>query len=467
MVVQLDTAYSAGVSAIWFGVSVAALSVLVSLFLPLMRRIGYTSNSALLGNSFGPLVQRLTGLVIGLTFPIFAMSNALFAGVFLHVLLGWPLWLSLALTTLVLVVYIQFAGLTSLAATQGINLIFLMVAMALLAAILLGHPVAMPSSVPARFWSWHGIGNATILVWFGMNLLNVFSAQAEFQAVAAAQSLRHAQFAVWGSAVVLLGMVGLSTWIGIAVRQHLGAVSGGGLAALSLLALRYAHGWQSLLIALGVWALALTWCGPLLFSGAVSLGRDMAPNIRRQLGWTKIALLVEGALMVGYALWRPGEVAWWRVFGLTLRNAGVVGPTVALLLWGEAVSSGTVSLAIGVGIATGLGLNAITGFSPTNFIGGINPMWAAQAGSLLVLAGGRWRYARSLWAVGAWLLPTLGVLAWTVTGISGMIAPAYRGLAVLVVAGMAFAFTAWRTAHEGAPRESVKEDAGVKVAIRG
>lgn len=439
IVVEIDTGYAAGVSAVWFGISVAVLSVLVSLLLPLFRRLGYSSNSDLLGQHFGTRVRQLSGLVIGATFPIFAMSNALFAGIFLHTLLHWPLAASLALTTAVLIVYIQFAGLVSLAATQGVNLAFMLMAVGLMAWLVLRTPLpAHP--LPTGFYHLGGVGTATIWVWFGTNLLNVFSAQAELQAVTAARDVRRAQRAVWISSALLVALVWLASWIGMAVRAKLGPVAGGGLFGLAQLVQRQGTSWEIVLAAVGVWAMALTWCGPLLFSGAISLGRDLLRS-PRSVVWTKVALVVEGFMMVAYALWRPGEIAWWRVFGLTLRNAGVVGPTVALLLWGKELPQRGVVLAMCGGMAVGLGLNAVTGFSATRFVGGIDPMWAAQATTFFLLALCRWASLRRWGWAAAWAAASLSAMAWTVHPVDNPIPLSLRGVALLLASGGAFAAT--------------------------
>lgn len=436
--VEIDTAYRMGVSAAWYGVSVALMSVLVSLLLPVFRRMGYVSNSDLLGSRFGLMAKRLSGLVIATTFPIFALSNALAAAAFLHVAVGWPLWLSVSLTTAILVGYIQFAGMLSLAATQSVNLLLMFVGTVLF-VWKMTHLSLPTAPAPAYFWKTLGPNPGLIWVWFGMNTLNVFSAQAEIQAVAAAKNVRAAQRAVWISSLVLLAIIGVSTWAGIEARL-VAPHAPSGLIAFAAMMLYHSPLWMKTGVALGMWAMALTWCGPLLFSGSVSLGGDVLPHrdTRRAM---RLALALEGLLLVLYALWRPGEVAWWRVFGLTLRNAAVVGPTVALLLWDDLPGS-TVVLSMISGIAVGLGLNAWTGFSPTYFVGGINPMWAAASTTFAVLATARLlscgRYRCMAVTFGAWVVLMAGSVKWGQHFLPGGLA----GIMVLL-AGLAATGTAW------------------------
>ncbi|SMC06933.1 Na+/proline symporter [Sulfobacillus thermosulfidooxidans DSM 9293] len=447
IVVEIDTAYRWGVAAIWYGISVGLMSLLVSILIPWFRRHHYVSNSDLLGQRFGGTVRRLSGIVIGITFPIFALSNALAAGAVVHVLLHWPLWVTLFITTAALVTYIQFAGMMSLAKTQGLN--FAMVVTSLiLAGIKLGqlvhhhHGSFLDSPRPA-FWHLFGIGHGTIWVWFGMNILNVFSAQAEIQTVAASKTRLAAQRAIWLSTGVLILITIFSVWLGIQARVLMGHSNQEGLMAFFRLVLQHSSPGFDVIFSVGVWALALTWCGPLLFSGAISVGGDVINRSHsvRTLRW---ALVIEAVLMVLYTTMRPDNIAWWRVFGLTLRNAAVVGPTLAVILWDD-LNPTTVIIAMIAGIGVGVGFNAWTDFSVTHFVWGINPMWSAATTSFIVLALSRlWtrrQYRSALGGMGLWLLFAILLIKTEhkifSAGLTGL------GLLVLGVSFMIFAW--WRT----------------------
>lgn len=455
VVVQIDTAYSSGVSAVWYGVSVAVMSILVSLLIPWFRSRNYISNSALLGQTFGPAVKRFSGLVIGATFPIFALSNALAAGAFLHVALQWPLWWSMGLTTLALVLYIEFAGMLSLARTQGVNFVMVMVGLALAVDKLLKEaPLHHAATVAPAFWHLGGIGHGLIWVWFGMNTLNVFAAQAEIQAVASARHVRQAQKAVWLSTALLIVIIAVSTWIGMETRLIFGKPQVDGLVAFAHVMIQHSPTWVVVVEGLGIWALALTWCGPLLFSGAISLGGDVLAR-QHVVRWTRLALLIEGALMVAYGLWRPGEVAWWRVFGLTLRNAAVVGPTLAVFLWQDlpAPAAFTSMLA---GVVVGLGCNALTGFSATHFVLGINPMWSAATTTFLVL--GVWRLIQhKRWTlVGVGFILYAAVTVWMVRVMTLRAEGGLLGVVVLML-GLAFLGLAWLGTRDSVAEEPMME----------
>lgn len=394
--VELETGFLSGISAVWFGGSIILMSIFVAAFLlnP-FRRIGYLTNSNLVGRRFGTVARDISALVIGITFPVFAMSNILAAASFIHVILGWPLWTTLVGSTLLILLYVSMNGIWSIAYTQVANLIIMIAGLVIATLFALhNHPVFVPSKAPIPgFLNLFGVGPAMILVWFFMNILNSVSAQAEFQAIAAVKNPKTGQRAVYLSTVLLIAFALLPVLLGMATREYFPHAANGLLAFPMYLRLVAPH-WAIALVALGFWASALTWCAPLLFSGASSLGLDLlnrtravptsednAIKIRR---WTRWSLLVQGALVVLYALIRPDEIAWWQVFGLTIRNGAIVAPTIAFLLW-PVVRSRSVILSMVCGAASGLLWNAATGFSATVFWFGINPMWVGTGASFLVM----------------------------------------------------------------------------------
>lgn len=212
-VTEIDEAYAVGVSAGWFGVAVIVMSLaVVVLFITPFRRLGFVTNSGLLKGAFGSVAGTLSALVIALTFPIFALGNVLAAAAFLHVLLGWPLLLTETLALAVIAVYVALGGLVSLVYTQTANLVVMLVGMLLVAGYVLTHgaiqvPTGAPaeaSTLPPAFWGIVGIGIGPVLVWIFSDLVNVVSAQVEFQAITAVDNPRKAQFAVLASSAALL-----------------------------------------------------------------------------------------------------------------------------------------------------------------------------------------------------------------------------------------------------------------------
>ncbi|RIV22909.1 hypothetical protein D2Q93_08770 [Alicyclobacillaceae bacterium I2511] len=409
--VELDTGFSQGMSAVWFGISTIVASLFIACFLLApFRKIQYLTNSNLIGQRYGTRARDFAALVIGLTFPIFAMKNVLAAASFLHVILGWSLPLVLIATTVLVIAYVSLGGMWSLAYVQVANLAVFSLGLGVAAYFVLrNHPVFNPALLPnAQFSSWFGVGPATILVWFGMSLLNSVSAQAEFQTIAAAKSVRQGRLGVLLSSLVLVGFAVLPVLMGMAARE--GVHSGkAGLLAFPVYLTEVAPHWAVVLTGLGFWSAALIWCAPLLFSGASSFGLDLfnrrgsshhAISVRRLTRWS---MVLQGAMIVLYALARPGQLAWWAVFGLTLRNAAIVGPTVAFLLW-PLVREKTVLVSMVLGVGMGFTWNAVTGFSALVFPFGINPMWVGTGTAMLVLIGGTFLQN---WGVMRWAKPGL------------------------------------------------------------
>ncbi len=457
-VVELETGFLSGLSAAWFGISVIMMSVLVAKFLlKPFREVGYVTNSRLLGQRFGLSAQRFSATVIALTFPIFAMSNVLAAAEFLHALLGFGLPATLVLTTVIMLAYIGQSGLWSLAYTQTVNLVMLTAGLGVAGYFFLRipktslHPVAVHG-----FTSLTGVGIGTIAVWLVMNILNSVSAQAEMQAIAAVKDTRRGQRAVYVSAIVLVAFTIVPVWLGMRTRE-LYPQATKGLAAFPAALVHIAPPWAVLVAALGVWSAALAWCAPLLFSGASSLGADLfrrrardgadllakVSNVRRL---TQYGLLIQGALVIVVALLRPDELAWWRVFGQTIRSAAIFAPTIAFFLW-PAATKRAVLWSMSLGVASSLLWNAWTGFSATTFLWGVNPMWVGLSVSVIALVvatvlemagtGQRMEWKRSSRTT---MLLSFAVILWATLVVWWSSAPGLRG--ALFCCGVVVAFMA-------------------------
>lgn len=391
-VVELETAFLFGVSAVWFGVAVGimALASVYALATP-MRRLSYVTNSGLIGQRFGPVARSLAGVVIAVTFPIFAMSNVLAAAAFLHVVLGWPLLVTLLATAAVMLAYVMLGGIWALAYTQIAN--FVVMSVGLLIGVLVAWQAAPPHLMQAalqpRFFSPSGVGLGVILTWLFSDLLNVVSAQAEFQVLTAAKDPATARRGLYGAMVSIGAFTLLSVVIGMAARTVVGGKELGVL-ALPQMFMKTSPPVVVALMALAMWASALTWSAPLMFSGASSLGADVLGLVRRRAlagrvrFCVQVCLPLQAALVVLYATLRPQDLAWWSVFSLTVRNGAIFAPTVAVLLWPAATRLAAVTSIAG-GALAGLAWNVASHFSTTTFLLGLNPMWVSATAGIGLL----------------------------------------------------------------------------------
>ncbi|MHB8293892.1 MAG: sodium:solute symporter family transporter [Acidimicrobiales bacterium] len=397
-VVEMETGYLYGVSAAWFGLATILMALATGYLLPALRRLGYLTSSGIIGERFGPAARVVSGIVVGVTFPIFAMSNVLAAAAFFHVVVGWALPVTLGVTAAIVTCYVAVGGMRGLAATQTVNLVVMAGGLALAVALAVHSmpPHRIASQVPERLLQPAGAGIGLIVTWVSAALLNVVNAQAELQILTAARDERAARRGLHASVWTIAAFTAGAVAVGLAARAAAPPHSLGVVAVPSLLA-HTAPGAMVALVALAVWASALSWSAPLLLSGASSLGLDvlavLAPRWRSLTdrlappgrSCVRVCLPLEAALLVAYGILRPADLAWWRVFGQTIRTGALIGPTLAVLALPMVGRRAAVASML-AGAGGGLAWNVVTGFSVSHFALGINPMWVGAAGGLVVIA---------------------------------------------------------------------------------
>lgn len=398
-VVEMETGYLYGVSGVWFGLGTVAMAFASGYLLPSLRRLGYLTSSGMIGERFGPAARAVSGVVIGVTFPIFAMSNVLAAAAFLHVVVGWGLPVTLAVTVAVVSCYALLGGMRGLAATQAVNFAVMAVGMVLVVILALHAvpPTRIASRLAGRLLTPGGAGVGLIVTWVSSALLNVVNAQAEFQVLTAARDDRAGRRGLNASLAVIVAFTAGAVAVGMAARAE-AAPHTLGVVAVPELLLGHAPHVAVAVVALAVWASALSWSAPLLLSGASSLGLDVVGALRHAAAgggrprWVRLAIPVQAALLVGYGVLRPGDLAWWRVFGQTIRTGALIGPTLAVLVL-PAVGRRSALGSMVAGVGAGLGWNLLSGFSVKTFALGINPMWIGAACGVVVTAAGLARHA--------------------------------------------------------------------------
>ncbi len=456
-IVEVESAYLFGISAIWFGVGVGIMAVAGGVLLNSpFSKLTYVTNSGLLGKRFGTLAGSITGVVFSLTFPIFAMANVLAAAAFIQSVTGWRLLITLVGTVAVMLSYILYGGIWALAYVQIAN--FIMITVGLLVGVAFSiHavPISLASSLlPARYIKWNGVGVSTILVWIFSDLLAVVSAQAEFQILMAASDRRIACRGLrW--AMVSIGIFSvLSAVIGVCVKAATANGHLQGILAFPEFFLHYTPKGVATVMALAVWASALAWSAPLMFSGASSMGADVInPLLGSEIGsraklCVQVCLPIQAILVVTYALVRPDHLAWWQMFSLTIRNGAIFAPTIALLAW-PVVKKGAAVISLSLGSGSGLLWNVLGGFSTRKFVLGVDPVWVGAivgivslVGATLLLGAGSYRVKMSAansrlgWLAMA-ILVACGVLV-----LSGQEPHAIVGPLVLAVALSVFALCA-------------------------
>ncbi len=334
-VLELNTGFLHGLSAIWFGVSVSLSGfLLVVLTMRFFRRHAHLTLSELIGNTFGQHAKRTAAFILAVTLPILAMSNVYAATSFLHAVLHVPFGVLLLVTTLVTALYVMQSGIWSIAYTQIVNGILLLAAGVVLVFVLLpnhaviGHPITLQG-----YHSLWGLGASSIGLWLVSGVANAFSGQAEMQVMLFARSDRAAKRALLVSAILVLLFSFFPVWAGMQLRAMMPHTSQA-FTALATVFIEKANPVEVTIFSLAIWSMALTYSAQHIFSGASSLASDLPLlfsfrgkhfSLKQRM---RIAIFVEAFFVAIPSLLQPVHLVWWSVLASLLRFVGVGLPVI-------------------------------------------------------------------------------------------------------------------------------------------
>jgi SSS family solute:Na+ symporter len=178
----------------------------------------------------------------------------------------------------------------------------------------------------------------TIVAWFGTFILNVILAQAAFQMALSCKTEKEGQKGLLYAAILGIPLIAGAVVFGLAAAAVF-PDEGLGLVAVPLYLMDTLPAPLVGLFFLGFWAAALSWGAPCQFSGATSLGRDVGSAVnpkatdQQLVKYTKWSLVLLTFLMIGFALLRSEQAAWWNVLAWVTRNSATFAPVVAALFW--------------------------------------------------------------------------------------------------------------------------------------
>jgi SSS family solute:Na+ symporter len=488
-----ELAYRSGVPAAWYGVAVVLQIVLIALVLvgPLHRRLVVTV-SGLVGDRYGRAARGVSGLITGLTFPMWSVATAIAFASALHALLGLPIGAAVVLTALLLLAYVWAGGMRSLLVTQSANALAIgvMGVVGVVAVLLAPGPRALGQAAVEPPPGTGGVGLPLVLAWFGTFVVNVLLAQATFQMAMSCRTARAGRNGLLAAAALVLPLAVVGTALGVAAALVLPGERLGLVAVAQFVAATVPAPLAGLFF-LGIWACALGWGAPCQFSGATSLGRDVGRALRPGadeadvVRWTRLSMIGLTGLMVAFALLRTEQSAWWNVLAWTLRNGATLAPVLAALLWPLATRTAVLT-ALPAGFTSGLVWYQLGGWDPAVFHLGIHPVWVGMAVNLAVLVlvtvaerrpsvtalAARRRVAAVVAAAAVAAGGALGA-TWTAIHPFGLTGP---GLLLVVGLGAAAAVLAFpggggvanpsdRTRPEGLRRVDVQGDVDVRAAV--
>jgi len=405
----VELSYRTGISAIWYGVAETVQVLLIALLLvkPLRKKLVVTV-TGIIGDRFGRGAQAIGSVITGITFPMYSVATSIAFASALFAVTDIELWRCITLTAIILLVFLTFGGMRSVAFSQTMN-VFMIFAMFVVGiwAFFVSPGVSGIQSLAEdqpQMFEVSNAGVSLIVVWFGTFIVNVPLAQAAFQMSMSARNPEDGQKGLFLAAIIGAPLILLGIIVGVAAATVVpdAALPLVGIAEYISTAL---PSWAAAVFFVGLWACALGWAGPCQFSGATSLGRDLGSALRPHatqaelVRYTRIALIGLTALMVLFTLLRAEESAWWNVMAWTLRNGATFAPVLAAFFWPLATRPAALT-ALLAGFGAGLGWYALSGFSATDFYLDTHPVWVGMIANLggivlVTLVQTRWKVTRS------------------------------------------------------------------------
>lgn len=390
----LELSYLTGISALWYGVAETVQILLIALLLvkPLRERLVVTV-TGIIGDRFGRVAKLVAGIITAITFPMWSVATTIAFASALHVFTALSLPVSVAVTAVLLLLFLSAGGMQSVGFNQTMNcLLFAVMSVVGVIALLSEPGRAALADLPLQrpdLLDPLATGPALILAWFGTFLVNVPLAQAAFQMSLSARSPEEGRSGMLRAAAVGAPFIVLGAIIGCTAAI---AVPGGerGLVAVPRF---LAEALPAPLVAvffLGVWACALGWAGPCQFSGATSLGRDVGAALRpgaspeQLVRWTRWSLVGLTALMILFAVLRTEQSAWWNILAWTLRNGATLAPVLAAFAWPLATRTATVTSMV-AGFGAGLAWYQLSNWHVSDFHLGVHPVWVGMGVNVIVL----------------------------------------------------------------------------------
>ncbi|MDA8227995.1 MAG: sodium:solute symporter family protein [Desulfitobacterium hafniense] len=390
----LELSYKVGISAGWYGVAEMLHVLIIALLLiAYLRKLKMVTVSGLIGDRFGRAALGVSGMITAFTFPMWSVATALAFASALHVFTNLSLPFSIAITGILLLIFLQAGGMWSVVVTQTANSIAFAAMFIVGSIALFINPgisgLAQLAATKPEMFSLTNAGLQTIIAWFATFLINVVVAQAAFQMALSCRTPEEGRKGLLMAFGANIFFVVFGVLFGLAAA----AVAPGGARGMIAVPLYLAQVLPAPLVGvffLGIWAAALGWGAPCQFSGSTSLGRDVMGAIdptlsdERKVTYTKYALVILTIVMILLGLMRSSMAAWWNVLAWTLRNGATFAPVVAALAWPLATRRAAVAALVG-GFASGLTWYALGGWDPVKFFYNIHPVFIGMTFNILLM----------------------------------------------------------------------------------
>ena len=390
----LELSYLSGISAIWYGIAeMVQIFIIGFLIIRSFRKKMMVTVTGLIGEKYGRTALGISSLITAFAFPMWSVATAIAFASAIHVFTGISLTLSVAITAILLFIYLQAGGMWSIAFTQTIN-IFLFAAMFIIGIIAffinpgIEGLKAYALESPAMF-DFDKVGLQVIVAWFGTFLVNVILAQAAFQMALSSKTPEEGQKGMILAGYMAIPFIICGVLFGIAAAIVIPNAQTG-LIAIPQYLMEVLPAPLVGLFFLGVWACALGWGAPCQFSGATSLGRDFGRAVNPKateeqlVKYTKVSLFILTVLMIIFGMLRTEQSAWWNVLAWTIRNSATFAPVLAALFW-PVVTRKAVIASLLTGFLSGLIWYYLGDWQPKTFYLNIHPVWIGSSINVLTI----------------------------------------------------------------------------------
>jgi SSS family solute:Na+ symporter len=295
---------------------------------------------------------------------------------------------------LLLLIYLQFGGMWSVGFTQLSNVVVFFIMLAIGAVAFFINPgidgIRELFARHPEYEAWNTVGTQTIVAWFGTFILNVLLAQAAFQMSLSCKTEKEGRRGLLYAAILGIPLIIGAVIFGLAAAVVVPGESRG-LVAVPLYLMQTLPAPLVGLFFLGFWAAALSWGAPCQFSGATSLGRDVGKALNpkaddaKLIRYTKGSLVLLTILMVGFALLRSEQSAWWNVLAWVTRNSATFAPVVAALFW-PIVTKRAALFSLISGSIAGLLWYQLGGWAVNQFYLHTHPVWVGMVVNIATLS---------------------------------------------------------------------------------
>jgi len=345
--------------------------------------------------------------ILGSVLTFILMTPApyiLMLSVFLQMIFGWSLIISLTVTAIVAISYLYWGGFRADVQTDVLEFILMFVGFAVIipfSFIKFGGFEFLKTNLPPLHLTWHGGNSAQyIIVWFFIALWTLVD-PAFHQRCYAAKDGKVAQRGIFISIIFWFIFDFMTATAGLYARAALPNLQEP-MMAYPMLAENVLPPIAKGLFYVGMLATIMSTLNTLAFVSAQTLGRDIFGRLRREKSeirnpkseiktrYTKIGLVVSFLLSVGIALIIPSVIQLWYTIG-TVVIPGLLVPLMASYFERLRISSRYAFLAMLIGWLTSLSW-LITGYvdgNAGNYPLGIEPMYPGLIASIIIWSFGR------------------------------------------------------------------------------